>query len=61
MAIFVGSLQIQKEDIGLKEAGHVSKTAKKAPQIKRLRFQELWFSERDWLRVGGHFVELLKN
>lgn len=61
MAIFVGSLQIQAEDIGLREVGHVSKTAKIAPQIKRLSFQKLWFPERDQLRVGGHLVELLKK
>ncbi|KAK4817461.1 LOW QUALITY PROTEIN: hypothetical protein QYF61_015616 [Mycteria americana] len=54
-------LPIQTEDIGLKEVGQVSKTAKIAPQIKRLSFQELWFPERDQLRVGGHLVELLKT
>lgn len=48
-------------DIALKGGGHVSKTAKRAPQIKRLSFQELWFPERDWLGVSGQLVELLKK
>jgi len=62
VAIFVGSLQLKTENIGLKEVGNASRTAKTPPQIKRVSgFQQLWFPKKDCLRVGGHLVELLRK